>query len=242
LGVKTKLIKLSLVLAFLLVFSNVSYAYQLSYDANGNLIEDRDYKYVYDASNNLREVHTSSGKLVAKYWYNSAGIRIKKELSDGTIVYYPSKNIEEIHYPNGTVVETTYYFANNERVAKKKGNETFYYHPDHLGSTNVITDENGNLVEKTKYLPFGEVRFGGSEKYGYTGQEKDAETELMYYNARYYSPSMRKFTQPDTIVQDVYDPQTINRYSYVRNNPVKLVDPSGHNYFDSSDDFFNGYV
>ncbi|HMS22823.1 MAG TPA: RHS repeat-associated core domain-containing protein, partial [Candidatus Levybacteria bacterium] len=49
-----------------------------------------------------------------------------------------------------------------------------------------------------------------------------------YYNARYYSSDMRRFTQPDDIIQDVYNPQSLNRYSYVLNNPLKYTDPSGH--------------
>ncbi|HMS23086.1 MAG TPA: RHS repeat-associated core domain-containing protein, partial [Candidatus Levybacteria bacterium] len=47
-------------------------------------------------------------------------------------------------------------------------------------------------------------------------------------NARYYSSDMRRFTQPDDIIQDVYNPQSLNRYSYVLNNPLKYTDPSGH--------------
>jgi hypothetical protein len=50
----------------------------------------------------------------------------------------------------------------------------------------------------------------------------------MYYGARYYSPEYRIFIQPDTLLPDPYNPQALNRYAYVLNNPVKYTDPSGH--------------
>ena len=73
-----------------------------------------------------------------------------------------------------------------------------------------------------------EVQSGGLEKYGFTGQENDADTELMYYGARYYSPEYRVFVQPDSIIANPYNPQALNRYAYALNNPVKYNDPSGH--------------
>jgi RHS repeat-associated protein len=56
----------------------------------------------------------------------------------------------------------------------------------------------------------------------------DEESGLYYYNARYYDPELGRFIQPDTMVPDAGDPQTLNRYSYVNNNPLKYADPSGH--------------
>ncbi len=57
-----------------------------------------------------------------------------------------------------------------------------------------------------------------SVRHTYTGKEKDA-TGLYYYGARYYDPALGRFTTPDSIVQNLYDPQMLNRYAYVRNNP-----------------------
>ena len=57
------------------------------------------------------------------------------------------------------------------------------------------------------------------------------DSGLMYYVARYYRPeTFKHFTQPDTIIQNVYDPQSLNHYSYVLNNPYKYVDPSGNEF------------
>ena len=102
------------------------------------------------------------------------------------------------------------------------------YYSDHLGGTNVITDPSGNLVERIKYYPFGEIREGGNEKYSFTGKEKDKLTDFYYFEARYYNPEFKHFTQADSIAPNLYDPQDLNRYAYVRNNPIKLTDPTGH--------------
>jgi|GEM_PF-4878416 len=222
------------------VFAVPSFAYELEYDANGNLIEDDQYKYTYNEANQLFEVRTLIDDIVARYWYDVTGRRIKKELYDGTITYYPFNNYEEVHYPNGTIEKTVYYFANGERLAKNvsvdSSSDVQFYHSDHLGSTNVVTDNLGNLIEKTVYAPFGSVLAGGSDRYGFTGQEKDPETDLMYYGARYYNPLLRRFVQPDSFLQDIYDPQSLNRYSYVRNNPLIYVDPTGK-FWDGFKDF-----
>ncbi|WP_083755909.1 RHS repeat-associated core domain-containing protein [Methanosarcina acetivorans] len=103
-----------------------------------------------------------------------------------------------------------------------------WYLSDHIGSTSLMVDENGLEIERTDYFPYGQVKSGGLEKYGFTGQENDADTGLMYYGARYYSPEYRVFVQPDTMLPDPYNPQALNRYSYVLNNPVKYTDPTGH--------------
>lgn len=132
--------------------------------------------------------------------------------------------------PSDSSETTVYYYANKELVAKKdnSGNKT-YIHSDHLGSTSVVTNQAGSVVESTKYDPWGEIVSGGTtNKFLYTGQEHDGETGLHYYNARYYNPDIRRFTQADPIIQNVYDPQMLNRYSYVRNNPLRYTDPSGN--------------
>ncbi|ODS37095.1 MAG: hypothetical protein A7316_02205 [Candidatus Altiarchaeales archaeon WOR_SM1_86-2] len=79
-----------------------------------------------------------------------------------------------------------------------------------------------------KYYPYGATREGGSkEKYLFTGQEHDSETGLYYYGARYYSPEVRRFVQADPVIMEPYDPQYLNRYSYVLNNPLMYNDPTG---------------
>ena len=104
----------------------------------------------------------------------------------------------------------------------------WFYHNDHLGSTTLITDEDGNIVEETFYTPFGQNTAGGVEEsyYLYTNQFKDA-IGCYDYGARVYCPEWYHFTSADPVIASVYDPQGLNHYSYVKNNPYKYVDPSG---------------
>ena len=178
----------------------------------------------------------ATGRIIAKYTYDYNGNRILKELFDAQgkskSIYYPDENlVREVDEKTKSINDIVYYYDDSDLVAKKENNKFSYYHSDHLGSTSVVTDEQGKIIENNHYLPFGEILEESNDRYLYTGQELDPESQLYYYGARYYSPYLTKFTQPDTIIQDVYNPQNLNRYSYVLNNPYKYNDPSG-NFFD----------
>ncbi len=86
-------------------------------------------------------------------------------------------------------------------------------------------------LAEQRYLPFGAVRTDvgaiSQTDFGYTGQ-RNSDFGLMDYHARWYAPSLGKFTQPDTIVPNPGNPQSWNRYSYVNNNPINNIDPTGH--------------
>ena len=87
------------------------------------------------------------------------------------------------------------------------------------------------MTQRDRYHPYGEPRDTlqvTATEYGYTGQRADQSTGLMYYQARYYDPTLRRFTQPDTIIPNPHNPQDLNRYTYTRNNPVLYTDPDGH--------------
>ena len=114
---------------------------------------------------------------------------------------------------------------------------------DHLGTPRMIFDQTGLLanVERHDYLPFGEELSAGvggrSAERGYeehtvrqkfTGKERDGETELDYFLARYYSSSQGRFLSADSVAGAITNPQTQNLYAYVHNNPLQYIDPSGH--------------
>lgn len=207
-----------------------------NYDPNGNMTSDGTNCYEYNEANQLKKVkNCGTNQTIAEYVYDYQGERIvKKEYENGALkntVYSPDDEFEKkIKASDNSVQNSTYYKANDEVLAQKKpSGDRVYYHNDHLGSNSVSTDQNGAQVEKTSYEPYGEVKSGGTQaKFQYTGQEKDAETGLNYYGARYYDPHIHRFTQPDEIIQDKYDPQMLNRYAYVRNNPLRYTDPSGN--------------
>ena len=106
---------------------------------------------------------------------------------------------------------------------------TTWMHADQVNSTSVTRDENG-VVSTQRYTPFGELRTDGSlgTDRGFTGQVADLSTGLSFYNARYYDPIVGRFVSPDTIVPNPGNGQDLNRYSYVRNNPIRWDDPTGN--------------
>jgi RHS repeat-associated protein len=83
------------------------------------------------------------------------------------------------------------------------------------------------LAERTRYEPFGGIIEGGQSRNLFTGQEYDKESGIYYYGARYYNPTLMRWVQADPMIQNPYDPQALNRYSYVKNNPMRYTDPTG---------------
>lgn len=208
--------------------------YNLGYDGNGNLEQGKEHYFEYNSFNQLVRVRedNSTGPILEEYAYDHEGNRVFKKEFNSTgdawqTTYYVDKNFIRVVNDSGSF-DTVYYYHGDTLVGRKDWDEQkYFYHPDHLGSTDIVTDESGALVEKTDYLPFGEVLTGGNDRFLFTGKEKDQATGLQYHGARYYDPEMMKFTQPDSMIPDVYDPQLLNRYAYVKNNPLKYVDPNG---------------
>lgn len=93
----------------------------------------------------------------------------------------------------------------------------------------MVTNESGAVVEQTFYEPFGKVISGGTaSRFQYEAKEYDSVVGDYDFHARKVNPDWGVFTQPDTIIQNVYDPQMLNRYAFERNNPYKYVDESGN--------------
>jgi len=109
-----------------------------------------------------------------------------------------------------------------------------YFLSDHLGSVSLVLGSDGTILEQQRYLPFGAPRTMPpyasvtSTDFTYTGQRDLPSTGLMDYKARFYSPYINRFLQPDTIIPDLSNPQSWNRYSYVYNSPIINNDPTGH--------------
>ncbi len=106
-----------------------------------------------------------------------------------------------------------------------------YYHADAIGSIRMITDANGQVVERHDYLPFGEEWPASSspEHRMYAGKERDQEAGFDYFGARYYASGGGRFTNvdPGHVNGDIYDPQSWNAYAYARSNPLRFIDPFG---------------
>jgi RHS repeat-associated protein len=131
----------------------------------------------------------------------------------------------------GTPRVTKYYYHGGKRVAMRVAHDLYYLHGDHLGSTHLTTDKDGGLVSEQRYLPYGEVRWEAGTSptdFGFTGQRAEAGTGLIFMHARYYLPAVGRFIQADSVIASPGNPQNLNRYTYVLNNPLRYIDPTGH--------------
>ncbi|MDA8135797.1 MAG: DUF4329 domain-containing protein, partial [Desulfobacteraceae bacterium] len=201
---------------------------QYAYTATGTRLTKQEglntTTYQVDYDNQIQTI--TAGGVVTNFFYDADGKRIKKTQGSSTTLYFG----EDLEIINNA--PTLYAFAGNLRIAKMTGAATEYYHKDHQGSTNAISDQNGTVVDTAEYLPYGPDRYANAllnhSAYKYTDQEQDAGTGLYNYDARLYDPNLGQFVMADTIVPDPYNPQSLNRYAYCLNNPIRYVDPTGH--------------
>jgi RHS repeat-associated protein len=131
-------------------------------------------------------------------------------------------------------------FFNGERVARvdMPANTVEYYFSDHLNSTDIVTNATGGIVRESDYVPYGgEVVISGtdSNRYKFIGKERDPESGLDDFDARFYSSPFGRFMTPDWEAKptdvpyaNFGNPQSLNLYSYVQNNPTTVGDPDGH--------------
>jgi RHS repeat-associated protein len=202
-----------------------------TYDDNGNRTQKTKgtdtWMYTYDHANRLTKVEKNS-TTEGEYAYDGSSKRLQATENNVTTTYIYSGL--SILYEETTTGTACYIYGPMGRIAKKTtiNNEshTFYYHTDHLGSTRLVTDESKNIITTVAYHPFGGVYRESSEHHLYTGKQKDA-TGLYYYGARYYDPETGRFITRDPLRGDIISPQSLNRYTYCQNNPLKYTDPWG---------------
>ncbi|MDY0020137.1 MAG: RHS repeat-associated core domain-containing protein, partial [Anaerolineae bacterium] len=124
---------------------------------------------------------------------------------------------------------TKYYYLGSQRVAMRQSGVLTYLHGDALGSASLATSVTGTVVSSVRYYPYGGTRSGSmATDRRYTGQRWEASVGFYDYGARNYDPALGRFLQADSIVPNPANPQSLNRYSYVLNNPLKYTDPTGH--------------
>ncbi len=232
----------------------------------------------YDKAGNQQALTGQSSPYLAiagNFQYDGENRLIAANLNAGTVNYVydgEGRRVEKIVGSGPTAGTTTYVYdatgnlAAEYTTAANPATGTEYLSADHLGSTRLVTNASGNPLSCTDYLPFGEeIPPGINGRTGcytleaypgpadvtdhkFTGKERDSETGLDYFGARYFSSAQGRFTTPDEFkggivdpftgqdietntalpYADITDPQTLNKYAYVRNNPLRYVDPTGH--------------
>ena len=208
----------------------------IGYDAAGNLKADwAGNRFKYDGDNRLVAFDEPLGTdSDTSYSYDGEGRRIQKVVGG-----------------SGGVTTTYVYNVLGQLVAEFGGTAEEqpgirYLTPDHLGSTRLVTAEDQSVLSRHDYLPFGEEigaglgnRDSGVSGYTasladgpaqkFTGKERDKESGLDYFQARYFSGAGGRFSSadPENASADPGDPQSWNGYAYARNNPLLYVDPDG---------------
>ncbi|KYF61036.1 type IV secretion protein Rhs [Sorangium cellulosum] len=212
-----------------------------AYDAVGNQIERPGGVRVRYTPFDLPETITRGASTVS-FAYDGDQQRVRKTTPDEETIYFGDL-YERVTEAATGAVEHRYHVHSPERVVAivtRGGAEpgTRYVHVDHLGSVDVLTGEDGDVVERRSYDPFGQRRnpawgqpapasFSSETTRGFTGHEGDDELGLVNMRGRIYDPRVGRFLTTDPIVQAPLSGQSWNPYSYVRNSPLSYVDPSG---------------
>ncbi len=238
------------------------------YDANGNMtaVYDTAKQFnrilYWDDDNRLtKTVDTTSGASVTtQYNYDAKGMRIIKDGPYGKSIYIDTGYVESgATQTTATTIVSNHIFVGNTRVAsvvkhiEEKQPATYFYASDHLGSSSVLTTQQGSYHERIEYLPYGETWVEDkatsdsyTTPYKFTGKELDTETGLYYFGARYYDARVSRWISADKYFEEylptkpkenlnnipgnggVYRSINIDVYHYGGDNPLVIIDPDGN--------------
>jgi RHS repeat-associated protein len=203
-----------------------------SYDASGNVLADGTNTYAWNAESQIK---TATG---VSYTYDGDGDRVQK--SNGKIYWYGAgSEILDESDSSGNITDE-YIFFGGKRIAHRvvSGNAIYYYAEDFLGSSRVMTTSTGTVCYDADFYPYGGERVVTNtcpQNYKFTGKERDAETNNDDFGARYYSSQFGRWISPDWSAipepvpyANLTNPQTLNLYAMVHDNPETFADLDGH--------------
>ena len=139
---------------------------------------------------------------------------------------------ENVVNTGGQIIASKRFAVPGVEVTDPFAGQYYFYRYDVRGSVTDILDKNAGLVKGYDYDEFGNTEEKGNESFlndvTFTGSVSDASSGLQYMNARFYQPGTGRFLSQDSYTGNPYDPWTQHLYSYCGNNPVNMVDPTGH--------------
>jgi len=222
-----------------------------SYDANGAAVLANGTRISWLSFDLPSQIAHPLGNY-SSFQYGPDRARFRQVANAGgvqTETVYAAGGLYERVTSGGVTRERNYIVADGRRVAvqtRQAGSAptTVYLLEDHLGGVDGFTSSSGALLSRTSYQPFGARRSGdwlsgsptsaewqqirATTPRGYTDHEHLDNLGIVHMNGRVYDPVLGRFLSPDPIVQAPYDTQGLNRYAYVRNNPLRYTDPSGY--------------
>ena len=230
-----------------------SNTFAFSYDESGNLTSGNgNHYYEWDYRNQLQRFYvaaSSSGtkSVDAYYLYDSAGNRTKKFILNQTgteadiTVYYGAMEVRYKKVVVNSDISSTYTDLSATIKIEEGGqcvatfqtgshpdefNVDYFTYSDHLGSSTLLIRSNGEIISREFYTPFGETAYRTSPKsrYRYCGKEKDGESGLYYYGARYYAAWLCRFVSVDPLAEKYAQ---LSSYNYASNTPVTWKDIDG---------------
>lgn len=209
---------------------------ELSYDAAGNVLNDTNHAYVYDAENRISQVDGG-----VSYIYDAEGRRVGKSNGTVYVVGLSSNVIDEID--SGAWARSEVY-AGSRHLATVTPSGVYFTHTDWLGTERARTSPTGVMCESTVSQPFGDgaQSVTPADTPGcdptptfFTGKQRDTESNLDDFGARYFSSQWGRWMSPDWSAAPaavpyatLENPQSLNLYAYVGNDPVDGQDPTGH--------------
>jgi RHS repeat-associated protein len=203
----------------------------LAYDVAGNMMSYLSGSYLYDQENRIASTAGMS------YTYDGNGERaLKSNTSTGAAIKrfwsVGGNTLAEADGSGNLTAEYVYLRAKRIARIDLPANTVHYYLSDHLGSTSIVATAVGAVEEESDYRPFGTemtITAPGINELKFTGKRRDGESQLDYFGARYYLNLAGRFTTADPILNSGRpdNPQSWNKYAYVLNDPLALVDPTG---------------
>ena len=218
-----------------------------AYDSSGNMTQEGTTRHFeWTATDQMKafrnQVDGAEPSVHAHYVYDAAGQRVMKwvrrqggEINVTVYVDGVFEHHRRIRVGQESENNTLQVMDDQSRIALVRVGAAFaddlspavqYQLGDHLGSSHVVVNEMGELVNREEYTPYGETSFGSfaRKRYRFSGKERDEESGLSYHGARYCISYLGKWISPDPVGSS----ESLNVYLYVKNNPINRIDLSGN--------------